>query len=52
MALSRVLEGFMSCLMGTDASPKAEVITENAWRDRTSWGSEEWNTWETWETWG
>ncbi|PPQ81070.1 hypothetical protein CVT25_014533 [Psilocybe cyanescens] len=52
-ALSRTLEGFVSCLApsATDAhaNPHARtVITEAAWENRANWGRDEWNAWETW----
>lgn len=52
-ALSRTLEGFVSCLAPseTDSNPNPHartVITENAWHNRASWGKDEWNAWETW----
>ncbi|KIM34800.1 hypothetical protein M413DRAFT_450056 [Hebeloma cylindrosporum] len=52
-ALSRTLEGFVSCLAPTSsdlhANPQARtVITEKAWNNRANWGRDEWNAWETW----
>ncbi|GLB33280.1 putative MIF4G like protein [Lyophyllum shimeji] len=52
-ALSRTLEGFVSCLAAsaTDLNPNPHsrmVITEQAWHDRANWGNDEWNAWETW----
>lgn len=52
-ALSRTLEGFISCLapsMG-DSNPNTysrSVIGEEAWNNRDAWGRDEWNAWETW----
>lgn len=52
-ALSRTLEGFVSCLApsptSTHPNPKArEILSENSWHNRANWGKEEWNAWETW----
>ncbi|KAJ3777062.1 MIF4G like-domain-containing protein [Lentinula raphanica] len=52
-ALSRTLEGFVSCLAPSPTSlhpnPKArEILTEHSWHNRANWGKEEWNAWETW----
>lgn len=52
-ALSRTLEGFVSCLAPSTTSqnqnPQARVvITESAWHNRANWGRDEWNSWETW----
>jgi len=52
-ALSRTLEGFVSCLAPNSsdlhANPKARtVIPEDAWSNRANWGRDEWNAWETW----
>ncbi|KAF5390479.1 hypothetical protein D9757_005267 [Collybiopsis confluens] len=52
-ALSRTLEGFISCLAPsmTEAhpNPKAvEILTEHSWHNRINWGRDEWNAWETW----
>ena len=52
-ALSRTLEGFVSCLAPspTDPHPNPQartVISEAAWDNRANWGRDEWNAWETW----
>ncbi|KAJ3570164.1 hypothetical protein NP233_g4582 [Leucocoprinus birnbaumii] len=52
-ALSRTLEGFISCLApsagGSNPNPCARtIIGEEAWQNRDSWGRDEWNAWETW----
>ncbi|KAF9242931.1 MIF4G like-domain-containing protein [Melanogaster broomeanus] len=52
-ALSRTIEGFVSCLAlsSNDAhqGPYGEsVITEQAWEKRSTWSNDEWQTWETW----
>ncbi|KAF9076688.1 MIF4G like-domain-containing protein [Rhodocollybia butyracea] len=52
-ALSRTLEGFISCLAPTTTTahpnPKAgEILTEDSWHNHANWGKEEWNAWETW----
>ncbi|KAJ4471983.1 MIF4G like-domain-containing protein [Lentinula aciculospora] len=52
-ALSRTLEGFVSCLAPSPTSlhpnPKARgILSENSWHNRANWGKEEWNAWETW----
>jgi len=52
-ALSRTIEGFVSCLAPSPSdahqNPYAQtVVTEDAWENRASWGADEWNTWETW----
>ncbi|KAJ3864570.1 MIF4G like-domain-containing protein [Lentinula novae-zelandiae] len=52
-ALSRTLEGFVSCLAPSISSshpnPKArEILTENSWHNRANWGKDEWIAWETW----
>ncbi|KAE9399085.1 hypothetical protein BT96DRAFT_957356 [Gymnopus androsaceus JB14] len=43
-ALSRTLEGFVSCL----APSSTRNLSENSWHNRANWGKEEWNAWETW----
>lgn len=48
-ALSTALDAFVGCLSDASANPfAAEVITENAWQNRTNWGDDEWSTWQTW----
>jgi nuclear cap-binding protein subunit 1 len=50
-ALSRTLDGFVSCLVPepfSANSPSRKVLSEQAWQDRGSWGRDEWNAWETW----
>lgn len=52
-ALSRTLEGFVSCLAPSPTDPHPNphartVISENAWDNRANWGRDEWNAWETW----
>ncbi|KIK54380.1 hypothetical protein GYMLUDRAFT_232056 [Collybiopsis luxurians FD-317 M1] len=52
-ALSRTLEGFISCLAPSITSahpnPQAkEILTEHSWHNRVNWGKEEWSAWETW----
>lgn len=52
-ALSKTLEGFVSCLAPslTDPSPNPHartVISEEAWENRANWGRDEWSAWETW----
>ncbi|KAF8075867.1 armadillo-type protein [Lyophyllum atratum] len=52
-ALSRTLEGFVSCLApaAADSNPNPHsrtVITEQAWHNRANWSNDEWNAWETW----
>lgn len=49
-ALSRVLDGFVDCLVSeSGAHPRADhVVTEAAWHSRANWGEEEWEAWETW----
>ncbi|KXN84222.1 Nuclear cap-binding protein subunit 1 [Leucoagaricus sp. SymC.cos] len=52
-ALSRTLEGFVSCLAPSagDSNPNPHsrnVIGEEAWQNRDNWGRDEWNAWETW----
>ncbi|KAF8164887.1 MIF4G like-domain-containing protein [Crassisporium funariophilum] len=52
-ALSRTLDGFVSCLApsSTDPHPNPHartVISEEAWNNRANWGRDEWNAWETW----
>ncbi|KAF8803946.1 hypothetical protein BYT27DRAFT_6725890 [Phlegmacium glaucopus] len=52
-ALSRTLEGFVSCLAPSPADPHPNphartVISEAAWNNRANWGRDEWNAWETW----
>ncbi|KAH7924822.1 hypothetical protein BV22DRAFT_1105259 [Leucogyrophana mollusca] len=52
-ALSRTIEGFVSCLAPSPSDPHQnphaqKVVTEDAWENRASWGADEWNTWETW----
>lgn len=53
MALSKTLEGFVSCLAPSPTAPHPNphartVISENAWENRANWGRDEWNAWETW----
>lgn len=51
MALSRTLDGFVACLLPSETHPNVsarEVVSENAWQNRVTWGREEWNSWETW----
>jgi nuclear cap-binding protein subunit 1 len=53
VALSRTLDGFVSCLAPSSSDPNPnphsrEVISMNAWHNRTNWGQDEWNAWETW----
>ena len=52
-ALSRTLEGFVSCLAPSPTDPHPNphartVISEAAWDNRANWGRDEWNAWETW----
>lgn len=52
-ALSRTLEGFVSCLAPSPTDPHPNphartVISEDAWDNRANWGRDEWNAWETW----
>ncbi|EGO01454.1 hypothetical protein SERLA73DRAFT_166017 [Serpula lacrymans var. lacrymans S7.3] len=52
-ALSRTLEGFVSCLAPSVSdmhqNPHAgKVITQDAWDGRANWNADEWNAWETW----
>ncbi|KAF5363779.1 hypothetical protein D9756_000886 [Leucocoprinus leucothites] len=52
-ALSRTLEGFISCLApsagGLNPNPHSRgVIGEEAWQNRDAWGRDDWNAWETW----
>ncbi|KAF9268370.1 hypothetical protein L218DRAFT_977625 [Marasmius fiardii PR-910] len=47
--LAKALEGFVGCLSPSATSEAAEVVlTEEAWRNRSNWGKEEWSIWETW----
>ena len=52
-ALSRTIEGFVSCLAPSpgDAhqNPYGQsVIGDGAWDQRQTWSNDEWKTWETW----
>ena len=52
-ALSRTLEGFVSCLAPSPTDPHPNphartVISEAAWDNRANWGRDEWNAWEIW----
>ncbi|KAF6762456.1 cap binding protein 80-PB [Ephemerocybe angulata] len=53
MALSKTLEGFISCLAPSSTAPHPNpqartVVSESAWENRANWGRDEWNAWETW----
>lgn len=52
-ALSRTLEGFISCLAppegGSNPNPNSRsVIDAAAWNNRATWDRDDWNAWETW----
>lgn len=52
-ALSRTLEGFISCLAppegGSNPNPNSRgIIDEGEWNNRANWNSDDWNAWETW----
>ncbi|KIJ70616.1 hypothetical protein HYDPIDRAFT_172390 [Hydnomerulius pinastri MD-312] len=52
-ALSRTIEGFVSCLAPSPGDVRQNphgqtVITEEAWEKRATWFNDEWETWETW----
>jgi len=52
-ALSRTIEGFVSCLAPSPGdmhqNPYADrVIGDAAWEQRQTWSNSEWRTWETW----
>lgn len=51
-ALSRTIEGFVSCLApspGDNQNPYGHsVIGDEAWDQRLTWSNNEWRTWKTW----
>ncbi|KAJ7163814.1 MIF4G like-domain-containing protein [Mycena crocata] len=52
-ALSRTLDGFVSCLApgASDPNPNPHsrvVISEQGWNERSGWEKDQWNAWETW----
>jgi nuclear cap-binding protein subunit 1 len=52
-ALSRALEGFVSCLAPSPDDDRANryvrtVIDDSQWRDRADWTDSHWSAWETW----
>ncbi|KAI9572404.1 MIF4G like-domain-containing protein [Boletus coccyginus] len=49
-ALSRTIEGFVSCLAPSPGyTPYGHnVIGDEAWKQRETWSNNEWRTWETW----
>ncbi|KAJ7590607.1 MIF4G like-domain-containing protein [Mycena floridula] len=52
-ALSRTLDGFVSCLAppadSSSANPQIRnILSEKAWHNRANWSRDEWNAWETW----
>ncbi|KAF9224403.1 hypothetical protein BS17DRAFT_779738 [Gyrodon lividus] len=52
-ALSRTIEGFVSCLALSPSDPHQNpwgqnVITEQAWERRLTWSDDDWRTWGTW----
>lgn len=49
-ALSRTIEGFVSCLAPSPGNTPYDhnVIGDEAWKQRETWSNNEWRTWETW----
>jgi len=47
-ALVRAIEGFVTCLAGSEHPYGQNVIGDDAWERRHTWSNDEWKTWETW----